>query len=202
MKSIELSDATSPLASYVAQASETPILITVDGEPKVAMMPVANADEETVGLSTNPRFLAMLEESRKSYRDRGGIPLEEIRRRYGIPHGESIVPVSCDDYRQVLSRLGSAVTDTQRKMLSAHYHAPDRTLTASQLACAAGFGSHQATNSNYGRLGRLVGEWISFPFESEYWVESLATWNRDGDEELRLTMRPELAQALEQLGWV
>jgi hypothetical protein len=202
MKTIELSEATAPLASYVEQAAEDPLLITVDGRLKAAIMVVDDEDEETVGLSTNRRFLEMLEESRKGYRDHGGIPSDEIRRRYGIPIGAEVPPVSCDDYRQVLDRLGPTISETQRTMLIAHYRAPDRTASANELARAAGFSGHQATNANYGRLGRLVGEWMSYPFETEYWIESLATWTRQGDGELRLTMRPELAQALEKLGWV
>jgi hypothetical protein len=202
MKSIELSEATSPMANYVQQAIENPLLITVDGMPRVAMLPVEGSDEETVGLSTNPRFIAMLEDSRKSYKQHGGIPLEEVRRRYGIPAGSAIPPVSCDDYRHALDRLKSDITDAQRKILGAHYHAPNRTLTASELATAANLTSYHATNASYGRLGRLIGEWITFPYESDYWVESLATWQRDSDGELTLTMRPELAAALEQLGWV
>jgi len=202
MKTIELSDANLPLATYVAQAEESPVLITVDGQPKATIMSVEGADEETIGLSTNRRFLEMIEQSRASYREHGGTPLEEVRRRFNIPSGESVPAISSEDYRQALEALGSSISETQRSLLRAHYRAPGRTLTASELAQAANLGSYQATNSNYGRLGRLVGEWITFPFESEFWVESLATWHRDPDGELRLTMRPELALALEQLGWV
>jgi hypothetical protein len=170
--------------------------------PKAAITSVAGADEETIGLCMNPDFMALIEKSRASYRAEGGIPLEEVRRRLNIPSDEPVPPISCEDYRQALDQLDASISQTQRRLLSAHYAAPARTLTASELAQAVDLGSYHATNSNYGRLGRLVGEWITFPYESDYWVESLATWRRDSDGELRLTMRPELADALEQLGWV
>lgn len=36
-------------------------------------------------LANNPRFQALIEESRKSYREKGGIPLEDIERKLKMP---------------------------------------------------------------------------------------------------------------------
>ncbi len=43
-------------------------------------------DWETESLSNNPKFLAILERSRKRLREEGGISSEEMRRRLGLPH--------------------------------------------------------------------------------------------------------------------
>ncbi|MGK7874444.1 MAG: hypothetical protein AB4426_14395 [Xenococcaceae cyanobacterium] len=41
-------------------------------------------DRETKALSRNPKFLEMIEESRRSLREKGGIPLDEIKRELGL----------------------------------------------------------------------------------------------------------------------
>ncbi|MGK7901374.1 MAG: hypothetical protein AB4352_08180 [Hormoscilla sp.] len=43
-----------------------------------------NLDRETISLSTNPEFLAILAESRASLKAEGGIPLAEVKRRLGL----------------------------------------------------------------------------------------------------------------------
>jgi hypothetical protein len=37
-------------------------------------------DEETKALTRNPKFLKMIEESRRSLTEKGGIPLDELKR--------------------------------------------------------------------------------------------------------------------------
>jgi hypothetical protein len=43
-----------------------------------------DADWETESLSNNPKFLAILERSRKRLREEGGISSDEMRRRLGL----------------------------------------------------------------------------------------------------------------------
>ncbi|GAB5097084.1 hypothetical protein P9250_03715 [Caballeronia sp. LP006] len=50
------------------------------------------------------------------------------------------------------------VSEGQRKMLVAHYQAPARTITAMQLAKAAGYASYRGANVQYGNLGKLIYE--------------------------------------------
>lgn len=42
------------------------------------------ADSETIALSNNPKFQAILSRSRQGFKDKGGIPLEEIKREFGL----------------------------------------------------------------------------------------------------------------------
>ena len=60
MKTIEKTDATASLASYAEHAEDFPIVITDHGRPIAALMPIPNADADTVSLSSNPEFLASL----------------------------------------------------------------------------------------------------------------------------------------------
>jgi len=56
-----------------------------DWEPVVAVMPLTEFDDwESVSLSTNPRFMAIIERSRASAKDHGAISLEEARRKHGL----------------------------------------------------------------------------------------------------------------------
>ena len=64
MKTIEKTDATASLASYAEYAEDFPIVITDHGRPIAALMPIPNADLETVSLGSNPEFLALISRSR------------------------------------------------------------------------------------------------------------------------------------------
>ena len=61
MKILEMTEATRSLASYTSEVAEEPLVVTADGQPVAALMGIANADLETVSLSTNPRFIALIE---------------------------------------------------------------------------------------------------------------------------------------------
>ena len=97
-------------------------------------------------------------------------------------------------------RAAQNLTDSHVQMLRIPYHAPARTVTATRLAVAAGYKSYRVANSQYGRLGRIIGEQINSRPE-EQWVSVLVTFEiRQG--EWHWIMRPQVAEALESLGWV
>ena len=82
MKVIDKSDATASLAEYASQIDNGPVIVTSDGRPVAALVPLDNADLETVSLSTSGEFLALIERSRARIQSEGGIPSNEIRRRF------------------------------------------------------------------------------------------------------------------------
>ena len=84
MKLMELEKATGSLVRYARGARKEPIILTTHGKPVVALLFIGNVDWETVSLSTNPDFLEIIEESRKSLREKGGISEEEMHRRLGL----------------------------------------------------------------------------------------------------------------------
>jgi prevent-host-death family protein len=84
MKTLEMTQAKGDLASYAEQVRKEPMVVTDRGRPVMALLPIENADLETATLSNDPRFIAMIERSRVLYPPGSGIPLEEIRRKYGL----------------------------------------------------------------------------------------------------------------------
>lgn len=87
-------------------------------------------------------------------------------------------------------------------MLQRHYHAPERTVTARQLAALVGYRHYGSANLQYGTLARRICEILGFRFD--YSVLILVDFSlpeSSFDRELRWVMRPELATALENLGW-
>jgi len=82
MKTIDLNDATEPLAEYVKRMEGEEITIVHKGVPLAVLRPVGNDDYESVEMSTNPKFIEMLERSRKRLREEGGIPAEEMRKMF------------------------------------------------------------------------------------------------------------------------
>lgn len=80
MKKIDLVDATKPLAEYVKEMDGMSLVIVYKGVALAALVPLENADYETVTMATDPEFRAILERSRKSLREEGGVPAEEVRK--------------------------------------------------------------------------------------------------------------------------
>jgi prevent-host-death family protein len=71
MTKIELKKASGPLSKYAQQARKAPVIVVQRGKPFAAVVPIRNADKETVSLSTNRRFLAII-----------AIPYEKGRRDF------------------------------------------------------------------------------------------------------------------------
>lgn len=84
MKKIEMDKATAPLSKYAREVSKEPMILTDKGKPVDALVPIENADLETVTLSTNLQFLALIERSRARQKSEGGISSEDMRRRLGL----------------------------------------------------------------------------------------------------------------------
>jgi prevent-host-death family protein len=84
MKIIEQAEAKASLADYTESIAQEPVIVTVNGTPVAALVAIENADLETVSLSTNPAFLALMERSRTRHRAEGGLSGEEVRRRLGL----------------------------------------------------------------------------------------------------------------------
>lgn len=111
-----------------------------------------------------------------------------------------------DDYTDAFSALSLA--DHERTMLNAHAHAPDRTMTATQLARAGGYDSYTVANSLYGTLGKKVAELAGLalkPAETRDGVVytcALASGAGEEGEHWRWKMHPEVFEALRSLNVV
>ena len=84
MKAIEISQV-SALAPHVKPGSSEPLLLTDHGRVVATIVPANEEDAESMLLSINPRFGAILERSRTRLESEGGLSSEEVRKRLGIP---------------------------------------------------------------------------------------------------------------------
>lgn len=82
MNTVELNDATGTLAEYSTARGRNPLVVLRHGKPIAALIALPDdVDLESLSLSTNPEFLALLERSRESLKREGGINSTEMRRR-------------------------------------------------------------------------------------------------------------------------
>ncbi len=85
MKSVKLTEVTGSLSEYARRGLREPVVVTKHGKPVVAVMPLTEYDDwESVSLSTNPKFMEIIERSRASAPTHGTSSLEEVRRKYGL----------------------------------------------------------------------------------------------------------------------
>ena len=81
MRTVEQCHAGASLDDYVAKNRGRTLVVTRRGKPVAALLPIEDADWESVSLSTNPRFIRMIQRSRARQATKGGVSLEEARKR-------------------------------------------------------------------------------------------------------------------------
>jgi prevent-host-death family protein len=84
MRTVDIAEATGSLSEYARQVRSGPVVVTRRGKPVAVVVAVRGVDVETLSLSTNASFMALIERSRASYRANGGLSLDQVRRRYGL----------------------------------------------------------------------------------------------------------------------
>ena len=84
MTKVQFKKASGPLSEYAEKARKDPIVVIKRGKPFAAVIPIRNADEETVALSTNRKFLKIIKRSRDRVKKEGAISASELRRRLGL----------------------------------------------------------------------------------------------------------------------
>lgn len=87
MKTVEMAEATGALSEYAKQVRRDPVVVMRRGKPVAALVPLDVEEWEDFVVSTHPKFLEIIEQSRASYKAQGGIPLEEIEREFGLKRG-------------------------------------------------------------------------------------------------------------------
>ena len=111
---------------------------------------------------------------------------------------------SAEDYCRAFLALEAQgeMSETRRKLLRVHYRFYHHQATSSQIAEAMGWKSFSSANIHYGRLAQLVGEEMGIEFDGAY-SNVLGTFvepQEPGDHWLFI-MRPQVAEALRELGW-
>ena len=124
------------------------------------------------------------------------------QRRGGIPTAKEFV--------QAFERLDRRIGHHHWLMLSAHYHAEDKTMTAGELARSAGYRSYASANEKYGVLGKMLARELGHTPEmtdnstgAPVWTFTLAEAGlRTEEDHFTWKMRSEVARALEILNAV
>jgi antitoxin (DNA-binding transcriptional repressor) of toxin-antitoxin stability system len=84
VKAIEISEV-SALAAHVQPGCSEPLLLTDHGRVVATIVPGGEEDAESMLLSINPKFGAILERSRSRLGSEGGLSSAQVRKRLGIP---------------------------------------------------------------------------------------------------------------------
>ncbi len=84
MTKVQFKKASGSLSEYAQKARKGPIIVIKRGKPFAAVIPIRNADEETVALCTNRKFLKIINRSRARVKKEGSISASELRRRLGL----------------------------------------------------------------------------------------------------------------------
>lgn len=112
--------------------------------------------------------------------------------------------ITASEYQNALNTI--SITDKQKLMLKAHFEAPNRSITYTQLARAAGYEDHAVANRQYGQLGKDLGIAVGFKFaDSEnrpgekFYSSSIGMPNTYTTGDFQLVMHHELSKAIESL---
>jgi antitoxin (DNA-binding transcriptional repressor) of toxin-antitoxin stability system len=85
MKTVELEEATASLAVYARRARKEGVVVTLRGKPVATVQAVPKgADWESLAIGMHPKFLEIMERSRREHREHGGISPDQMRRYFGI----------------------------------------------------------------------------------------------------------------------
>lgn len=109
---------------------------------KTVVAKASGADRETA-VATLKEQLGRLDAIELSERDEEGAPPAKV-------------------YEAAFVHLLPDMPDTYVAMLRAHLAAPDRLISATRLAKAAGYAGYEGANLHYGLLGQRVAEEIGF----------------------------------------
>jgi antitoxin (DNA-binding transcriptional repressor) of toxin-antitoxin stability system len=84
MRNIDVTQANDSLGRSVRDLAGEPLVVTEDGVPIAALVPIDELDLETLALGNNPRFMAILEEAHAQCRQGLGLSPDTVRRELGL----------------------------------------------------------------------------------------------------------------------
>jgi hypothetical protein len=82
MKRLDINQTSIPLARLAHR--KEPTVFTDEGKDVAVLYPVRECDRESLSLSMNPRFMAIINRSRARTKPGTGISSDELRRQLGI----------------------------------------------------------------------------------------------------------------------
>ncbi|MBD2778781.1 hypothetical protein [Iningainema tapete] len=80
MKTIELSTASQSLSAYAQEFDDEMIVLTMHGKAIAAVVSLKELDPESLSLSMNPEFMAIIQKARQEFKAGKKLSLEEMKR--------------------------------------------------------------------------------------------------------------------------
>ena len=116
--------------------------------------------------------------------------------------GDGIVRVA--NYKRALLLIEEKIPHSVRKILVAHYGAPGRRLSVTEMGQIAGYRGTRASNLQYGLFAKKLSDAMGEHPPTTDNLSSVGQWDSTSDElgHGGWLMYSELATALEQLDWV
>jgi hypothetical protein len=108
--------------------------------------------------------------------------------------------VSALEFASALRKIGQ-LGGRQMDVLAAHYNAPGRAATTTDLARQVGYEGYKGVNLCYGNLAAKIETLVGVRAPDEK-VLLLCEAEQDSEKHWVLTMRAEFAEGLRQAGWV
>ena len=84
MRTIKLSQASRSLAEYADELDDEIVVLMNKNRPVAAIVPLRNVDRESLSLSTNPKFLRLIQRSRADFAAGRKRSLQEVRELFGL----------------------------------------------------------------------------------------------------------------------
>jgi len=121
-----------------------------------------------------------------------------------MPNDELPAVPSVERYKDAFRQIEDSLNDNQKRMLKAHYAAPDHTITATELAEQVGYQAFSAINLVYGNLGSRMRELMQYHGEGQASYVFASFYKPDGTSAAhwQWIMHDNVARALKELGWV
>jgi len=83
VRTVDIADAIQTLAEYTRQLDGGTIVVTSGAQPLAAVVPMEDADPESLSLSMDPQFMEIIQRSRARGEREGGVAADEVERKFG-----------------------------------------------------------------------------------------------------------------------
>jgi antitoxin (DNA-binding transcriptional repressor) of toxin-antitoxin stability system len=84
MKTLKLSQASRPLAEYADELDDEIVVLMKKNRAVAAIVPLRNVDRESLSLSTNPKFLKLIQRPRADFAAGRTRSVQEVRELFGL----------------------------------------------------------------------------------------------------------------------
>ena len=127
-----------------------------------------------------------------------------------MPQDETVhnYVADADDFKKAILAAKGKFFPGAPDILRFQFLAPDRTVTAAEIAAQMKYKDWSAANLWYGKLGQLIAEALNYApakrakGKAKFWSTiSTGGGPQEDTEHFRYVMRPEFAQAIIDLGW-